>query len=168
MSNLIFNFMKKHILWLMVLSLYFSCTGQNNKATEKEKRATTLEQPNGQWTVNKEFDKDGNLIKYDSIYSWSSNSRYDNLSSIDKDSLLQSFQSRFFKDYSQFKNQGFSDLFTQDSLFSKHFFNDDFFDSSFGKDFMDIDEIRKEMLERQKRFLEKYQLKWIPPKEENE
>jgi hypothetical protein len=153
---------------LIVLSLNFCCTGQNNKPKEKEKTETTLEQPNGQWKVNKEFDKNGNLIKYDSIYSWSSNNRYDNLSSINKDSLLQSFQSRFFKDYSHFKNQGFSDLFTQDSLFSKHFFNDDFFDSGFGRDFMDIDEIRKEMLNRQKRFLDKYQLELISPKEENE
>jgi hypothetical protein len=160
--------MKKSFLLLFVLSLCFSCNGQDNNTKEKKMKETREEQPKGSWKVDKEFDENGNLIKYDSIYSWSSSSKYDDLSSFAKDSLLKSFESKFFNDYSHFENQGFSDLFTQDSLFSKHFFNDDFFDSNFGKDFMDIDEIRQKMFARQKSFLEKYKSEFILPKDEDQ
>lgn len=80
---------------------------------------------------------------------------------------MKSLNSRFFTNYSQFENEGFEAVFSQDSLFSKHFFNDDFFGSDFGKDFMDIDKIRQKMIERQKKFLEKYQSEFLKPEDEN-
>lgn len=160
--------MKKHIVLLMIGLLSISCSGQNNETgnTETNDEQVT-EVPKGSWKVNKEFDENGNLIKYDSIYSWSSTSKYDNLSSIEKDSLIASFKSRFFNNFSMFKDEGFEDIFSQDSLFSKHFFNDNFFESPFGKDFMDIDRMRQQMIERQKKFLEKYQSEFITPEDEN-
>ena len=48
-----------------------------------------------------------------------------------------------------------------------HFFNDDFFGSNFGNDFMDIDKLRQQMIARQKKFLEKYQSEFIKPEDEN-
>jgi len=162
--------MKKHILLMMVALLSVSCGGQNNKDKKenaKEKQDTTVKLPKGDWKVNKEFDENGNLIRYDSIYSWSSNDKLNDFSLMDKDSLLESFESKFFKGFSHFESQGFDDVFSKDSLFSKHFFNDDFFKSDFGKDFMDIDKIRQQMIARQKKFLEKYQSEFIKPKEDN-
>ncbi|MDV7187088.1 hypothetical protein R3X25_07325 [Lutibacter sp. TH_r2] len=162
--------MKKYILLFMVGLLSVSCSGQNKEARKiapKESEETIAEQPRGTWKVDKEFDENGNLIRYDSIYSWSSNNKFDNFSNLDKDSLMQSFKSRFFTGFSQFENQGFEDIFSQDSLFSNHYFNDDFFGSNFGKDFMDIDKVRQKMLARQKKFLEKYQSEFIKPKNEN-
>ncbi|NRD24244.1 hypothetical protein HNV10_13375 [Winogradskyella litoriviva] len=162
--------MKKFILLFMVISLNVSCNGQNNegnKTLKKESDEKIAEVPEGSWKVDKEFDENGNLIRYDSIYSWSSNVKYNDLSSYDKDSLMQSFKSRFFTNYSRFENKGFENIFSQDSLFSKRFFNDDFFESPFGKDFMDIDKIRQQMIERQKKFLEKYQSEFIKPEDEN-
>ena len=162
--------MKKYILLFLVSLLSVSCKGQEKetKKVEKEDNKTNIiEAPKGSWKVDKEFDENGNLIRYDSIYSWSSNGNFNNFSSLDKDSLIQSFKSRFFSNYSGFENQGFDNVFSQDSLFSKHFFNDDFFGSNFGKDFMDIDKIRQQMIARQMKFLEKYQSEFIKPKEEN-
>jgi hypothetical protein len=86
------------------------------------------------------------------MYSWSSNEKMNNLFALDRDSLIQSFKSNFFTNFSKFENEGFEDVFSQDSLFNKRFFNDDFFESDFGNDFMDIDKIRKQMLERQNKF----------------
>lgn len=151
----------------MIALLSISCNGQNNEANKEKPKEKTVEQPKGTWRVNKEFDENGNLIKYDSIYSWSSDGKYDDLTLLDKDSLLQSFKSKFFSDFSYLKNQGFDDVFAQDSLFSKNFFNDDFFNSNFGKDFMDIDKIREQIVERQKKFLEKYQSEFKKSEEEN-
>tara|TARA_R110000868_G_scaffold407465_2_gene688958 strand:+ start:6026 stop:6514 length:489 start_codon:yes stop_codon:yes gene_type:complete len=162
--------MKKYILLFMIGLLSVSCNGQKNdtKNTEtKENEGNIVEQPKGSWKVDKEFDDNGNLIRYDSIYSWSSNGKLDNLSTVDKDSLLQSFKSRFFTNFSDFENNGFDDVFSKDSLFSKHYFNDDFFGSDFGKDYMDIDKITQQMIARQKKFLEKYQSEFIKPEDEN-
>ena len=170
MDNLKFIKMKKFILLVIVALLSINCNGQKDETKEleiKEIEENIVEQPKGAWKVDKEFDENGNLIRYDSIYSWSSNGNFNNFSSLDKDSLIQSFKSRFFTNFSGFENQGFEDVFSQDSLFSKRFFNDDFFGSDFGKDFMDIDKIRQQMIARQMKFLEKYQSEFIKPKEEN-
>lgn len=165
-----FEQMKKYIILLMAVLLSVSCNGQKNKdeKTESENhKESMVEQPKGSWKVDKEFDENGNLIRYDSIYSWSSSNKFDDLPEIGKDSLLKSFESKFFRNFSHFESQGFENMFTPDSLFSKHFFNDDFFKSDFGKDFMDLDDIRQQMQQRQKAFLEKYQSEFIKPKEEN-
>ena len=162
--------MKKYILFLMVVLLSVSCNSQQketNKETAKENKEAKAEQPKGSWKVDKEFDENGNLIRYDSIYSWSSDGKFDQITSLDKDSLLESFKRKFFTNFSNFENKGFEDIFAQDSLFTKRFFGDDFFKSDFGKDFMDIDKITQQMIERQKKFLEKYQSEFIKPKEDN-
>ncbi|WP_178984851.1 hypothetical protein [Winogradskyella helgolandensis] len=160
----------KKLIVLMMLFLGTSCSGQHDKSNEAsvktQDKANKIE-PQGSWKVDKEFDAEGNLIRYDSIYSWSSSDDLEGLSFEEKDSLMQTFKSRFFTNFSSFKNEEFEDVFSQDSLFSKHFFNDDFFGSDFGNDFMNLDKIRQQMLERQKNFLEKYQSEFIKPENEN-
>lgn len=165
-----FRTMKKYILLLVLALFSIGCNSQENKTKKeeaKEAENSINKEPKGTWKVDKEYDEHGNLIRYDSIYSWSSNNKFDGLSPLDKDSLIQSFKSRFFTDFSSFKNEEFKHIFSQDSLFSNRFFNDDFFGSSFGKDFMDIDKMRQQMITRQKKFLEKYQSEFIKPKGEN-
>lgn len=156
--------MKKYSLILLLALISIGCNGQENKTkTTEDSKAKIAEKPKGNWSVHKELDEHGNLIRYDSVYSWSSNYELNNLSSFDRDSLMQSFKSRFFTNFSTFKNEEFKDVFSQDSLFSKYFFNDSFFKSSFGKDFMDIDKLRQQMIERQRKFLEKYQSEFMKP-----
>lgn len=161
--------MKKYLLVVMVGLLSMSCNAQNEETTKKELKNETqvAEDPKGTWKVDKEFDEQGNLIRYDSIYSWSSTNQYDHLSAPERDSLMQSFKSRFFTNLSPFEKEGFSAVFSQDSLFSNHFFNDNFFESNFGQDFIDIDKISQEMIERQRAFLEKYQSEFVKPEDEN-
>ncbi|WP_308993750.1 hypothetical protein QLS71_015045 [Mariniflexile litorale] len=162
--------MKTYILLLSAALLSVSCNGQkkdSNKAEAKTNEQSIEAPPQGTWKVDKEFDEHGNLIRYDSIYSWSSHDDLNHLSFSDRDSVMQSFKSRFFTNFSRFENQGFEDVFSKDSLFSKRFFNDDFFGSDFGQDFMDLDKITQQMISRQKQFLEKYQSEFIKPEEEN-
>jgi len=151
----------------MVGLLSVSCIGQKNDIIKEENKINLNEEPKGTWKVEKAFDENGNLIRFDSIYSWSSDDNYKNLSLLERDSLMQSLKSRFFTDFSEFSNQGYEEVFSKDSLFTKRFFNDDFFGSDFGSDFMDIDKIREEMIARQKDFLEKYQSAFIKPEDEN-
>ncbi|QCE42284.1 hypothetical protein [Psychroserpens sp. NJDZ02] len=162
--------MKKGILLFMIGLLSVSCSGQQNdtKTSEvKDSENKKSTQPKGTWKVDKAFDENGNLTRYDSIYSWSSSHNLDTLSNVEKDSVLQAFKSRFFTAFSDFENEGFDPVFSEDSLFYKHYFNDDFFGSTFGQDYMDIEKIKAQMFARQKQFLEKYQSEFIKPEDEN-
>jgi hypothetical protein len=159
--------MKKTIILLVLGLLSISCNGQKNetkKEGSEQKQEKISKEPKGSWKVYKELDENGNLVKYDSIYTWSSDEKLNDLASFDKDSLLNSFESKFYKHFSHFRDEGFEDVFTQDSLFGKRFFNNDFFENDFGKDFMDIDWLRKQMVARQKEFLKKYQSEFKEPK----
>ncbi|MDP3312167.1 hypothetical protein [Lutibacter sp.] len=62
--------MKKYILFLIIGLLALNCNGQKDdikKEEVEENQKTIAKQPKGSWKVNKEFDKNGNLIRYDSI-----------------------------------------------------------------------------------------------------
>lgn len=151
--------MKKIGLLLIALTLTISCNSQEKNKNDSllDTNKSSSNQPQGTWTVNKEFDKDGNLIRYDSIYSWSSGYNLDNLASLNRDSTMKSLQSKFYRHFSGIDTLGYGNLFAQDSLFVKRFFTDDFFDSEFGKDFMDINRINERMEAMQQNFLKKYQ-----------
>lgn len=149
--------MKRTLLLLPTLLLMVSCHGQEQKDQPKKTEDNIAqEQPKGNWEVNREYDEDGNLISYDSIYSWSSSDAAKNMAKMDKDSLLQSFQMHMSKGFSPFDDENFSSFFADDSLFTKHFFQNDFFESQLGKDFMDLNEMHKRMAEMQKKFMEEY------------
>ncbi len=163
--------MKKIAILSMAAILNLGCNAQENKKEEnfqKDKdRIAHRKPPKGTWKVDKEFDEDGNLIRYDSIYSWSSTDDLDELAQKNPDSLLQSFRSRFYRNFSGIDDQRFGDLFADDSLFTKRFFDDDFFDSKFGEDFMDIDRIRKRMETMQQKFLERYRSEFEKPENDD-
>lgn len=162
---------KKCGILLFATLLTIGCNSQENKNKEESSndKEVVAEAPKGNWKVNREFDEAGNLIRYDSIYSWSSGDDLDELATFDRDSTLKSMQSRFYRNFSQFDfdKEGFGDLFAEDSLFTKRFFNDDFFGNEFGKDFMDIDKMHERMEAMQKRFLDRYQPLIEPEKEED-
>jgi len=158
--------MKKIGLLLLVGILAVSCHAQEQKKqalTETNKSGKDMESPHGTWKVDKDFDENGNLIRYDSIYSWSSGADRAHLGKLDRDSLLKSFQSGFSRNFPGMDQQQFQDLFAHDSLLAKQFYDDDFFNSDFGKDFMDIDRLRQRLEERQNEFLQRYQSESAQP-----
>ncbi|MFD2563041.1 hypothetical protein [Aquimarina rubra] len=160
--------MKKYAIWMFAAFLSISCNSQekNQEKLEADKKIEE-EIPKGSWEVNKEFDEAGNLIRYDSIYSWSSGNDLKDLALKDRDSVLKSLKSRFYSSFSgfDFENPEFENLFQEDSLFTNQFFKDDFFSNDFGKDFMDLDNMRERMEAIQKQFLERYRLEINTPKE---
>lgn len=58
-----------------VLLSFMSCHAQNKEKSTKKTVTSAAVEPKGTWKVSKEIDKDGNLIRYDSIHSYS----YDNV-----------------------------------------------------------------------------------------
>lgn len=153
--------MKKYAILILSVLLSTGCNSNDNKDKEVDigKSDEMAQAPKGSWKVNKEFDEAGNLIRYDSIYTWSSGSDLENLATLDRDSTLKSLQSKFYRNFSKFDfdKEGIGDLFAEDSLFTKRFFNNDFFENDFGKDFMDIEKMHERMLAMQKQFLDRYQ-----------
>ncbi len=154
--------MKTYATFLCAAFLVIGCSSQENKLKEDNKN----EKPRGNWEVNKEYDEAGNLIQYDSVYSWSSGSDIEKLSKLDRDSLIKSIQSKFYRNFSNFNTDGFEELFKEDSLFSKGFNTEEFFESEFGKDFMNIDKLHQRMRTMQKKFLKQYQSKIAERKED--
>ena len=147
--------MRKNIVLVKVM--LFSLLSCSSQETKEMKGSNAEKKPEISWKVNKEYDENGNLIRYDSVYTWSLSEGFDSLSVVSRDSLLNSFESDFYRNFNQFKNTGFSNMFGRDSLFSKRFFGNEFFESDFGKDFLEMDRIQKGVIRRQQRFLEKYQ-----------
>ena len=156
--------MKKFVA-VFLLSLFgLGCNGQENTTGKVEENRNMTEQPKGNWEVKKEFDKEGNLIRYDSIYSWSSSDYTNRLGDLNRDSLFSSYKSKFSKHFSYFNQNDFNNFFEDDSIFAKHFFEEDFFESPLGKDFINLDLLHKRMEEMHKRFMGQY----VPEHKEEE
>jgi len=99
-----------------------SCNGQTNNKSENDKSTA---KPQTNIKVDKQYDSNGNLIKYDSSYSYYySNIKDDNKQ---RDSILSNFKSQFNMKYSFSTDPYFNDFFFQDSLLKYDFYKKDFF-----------------------------------------
>lgn len=136
-----------------MFSLYFIFNGCNGQQQEKKQNNNKLKNtPN--IIVNKEYDENGNLIKYDSTYSYFY-SNIENDSSL-RDSILDNFQ-EYFNNSFNFSNQKFfDDLFFEDSLLFYDFYKNDFFINRYNKNmekmnqlFMDMDSIKNQFFYKQ-------------------
>ncbi|MDQ2177680.1 hypothetical protein [Marinifilum sp. D714] len=146
-----------------ILLLTFTAFGQNTENKNLPKKDIK---------VNKEYDEDGNLIRYDSTYvnTWSSDSTHHffNDSAFFNKMDMSRMQKRMQEQLSRF--------FGPDSLrqknnkhpfFSDDFFNDDFFDSKmFRRNFHQADSSRndffkelEEMMKNRRQFRQEYNSK---------
>lgn len=110
--------MNKTWLLTIVLTLTLSiCYGQTEKKVE---RSAELKNPKTNIKVNKEYDKNGNLIRYDSTYTCF----YSNIENnkIIIDSMFNEFRDRFNYKPPLSLNSFFNDFFIQDSIFKENFF----------------------------------------------
>ena len=115
------------------LFLMLSCTAQD-KQQKKEQQNNTTNAPKENVQVNKEYDEFGNLIKFDSIYSYS----YSSNGQLN-DSIILKMQEQFSKN-KLFGQQFFNNFFEEDSTFFKDHF--------FSKGFINHDEQFNQMMKR--------------------
>lgn len=118
--------MKTYGMLILSLAYFFICSCQGQDIKKKE---NNLKPPKVDIKVNKKYDDDGNLIGYDSTYSYF----YSNISldTLLMDSLQKSFEPFFKENSQQIFNTNFNKLFFNDSLQIKDFFYDDFFQKRF-------------------------------------
>lgn len=133
--------MKKIVIISFLVSMIFTaCNGQKKEGTvEEEKKA----QPATNIIVNKEYDEDGNIIKYDSTYSY----YYSNIehNEFAGDSIMKLFKERFNNRYFFSEDPFFNKLFFQDSLMQFDFYKKDFFRNRFLDNWEHMDQLFHEM-----------------------
>lgn len=123
----------KNISLIFVLALIFaSCNAQTNTKNEvkqNDDKVTQNNEPKVNYKVNKEYDENGNLIRYDSTHTY----YYSNVdtNAMMNDSVFDKFN-EFFDSKSIFKNGFyFNDFFKKENDFKDHFFSEDYFQESF-------------------------------------
>lgn len=138
-----------------------SCDAQY-KESKKEDNKTPQNMPKEDIKVNKEYDEAGNLIRFDSTYTY----YYSNIDSnaILGDSIFNKFKDEFNMHYPFSYKPFFNDFFFQDSLLKYDFYKEDFFLERFRRNmeqtekmFQDMDSIKN-----------KYFKEVIPPEKEKE
>jgi hypothetical protein len=138
------------IMKIMLVSLLFAifsgCNGQIKKEkseVEETKKITALKEdslakPRIDVKVNRRYDDKGNLVQFDSTYSYFYSSPSGTMQ-LGNDSVFRNFRSFFERSYPNLMDRRIKNIFFNDSLFKYDFFNDDYFQKRF--------ELNKKMFE---------------------
>lgn len=140
-----------------LLTSLVSCNAQEKKEKGTDEPLTadaTTEQttPKGNWKVNKQFDENGNLVQYDSIFTYG-------FSTEDGDTLPLKTGRNVMKSFHQYFGntqmpQDFMNHFFSDSLnpgenpFDENFFNNRMFSDDFQEQLQKMDSIRNAFMQQ--------------------
>jgi hypothetical protein len=118
-----------------------SCNGQKTKQDKESKEELNTPQTNIK--VDKQYDKNGNLLKFDSTYSY----YYSNVKSDTnlRDSIFNDFKNQFNQRYFFSKDRYFNDFFFVDSLLKYDFYKKDFFINRYRNNMNRIDSLFRSM-----------------------
>jgi len=137
----------KTLVVAMVVALFtLGCHAQDQSGKGLEKLSENKDsknKPEEHWKVNKEVDENGNVISYDSTYTWSYTE--EDSVNVDMDSMMQSFKSFFNDKMPSVWGESLMDPMLGDSLLNRDFFADNYFHDRFEKDFFDVDKMFQRM-----------------------
>lgn len=168
----IFNIfkMKTVALAFAVAFSLTSCNAQEkkeagNNETAVKTKTEIQEEPRGTWKVNKEVDENGNLVRYDSIYTYS----YGNINGKEIppqkiDSTLASFQNYMQDRMPKSFSQGMMNPLMGDSLQST-FFEKGFFENHWEDFFPEMQQQLKQLDSLHQQFFQQTQPGLFPPEE---
>ncbi len=135
--------MKLKCLMMLAVTLAFSaCSGQAIK-TENNKAVNSTGLPKADVKVNKEYDENGNLIRYDSSYTY----YYSGIQgdSIAEDSIYDRFRTMFDSEFPFSYDPFFNNVFFQDSLMKYDFYKEDFFTQRFRQNLKQTEKMFQKM-----------------------
>ncbi|MDD2550383.1 MAG: hypothetical protein PHD00_09860 [Bacteroidales bacterium] len=144
------------ILLFAVTLILSSCNGQEKQAESQNDKLSRLKNvPKEDIKINREYDEDGNLIKYDSTYTYF----YSNIEN-DKaaeDSIFYDFRKMFDALYPFSYKPYFNDFFFEDSLLKYDFYKRDFFSERFRHNMEGTEKMFQEMDSiKNKYYMEKF------------
>lgn len=145
--------MKRVAFSLALILMVAGCNGQDADRNSKkdlaqvQKSTDSLDpEPKVQWKVNKQYDENGNVIGYDSIYSWSYSNHGNIPPEMGMDSIMQSFRSLSNENFPSFWEDGNLDrIFPMDSIMSQNFSMEKFFNNGSLKGFPNMDQWMHQM-----------------------
>jgi hypothetical protein len=139
--------MKKIIVMVLLSFLVGGCNGQkkeNEKSSKQIAAVDTTANPKTDIRVNKKYDDKGNLIQYDSTYSYFySSPGFKN--SISSDSLFNNFKIPLRNDYKGLLDENMNSIFFNDSLFKYDFYNSDYFSKRFHMNMLQFENMFRQM-----------------------
>jgi hypothetical protein len=96
--------------------------------------------------VNKRYDDKGNLIQFDSSYSYFySSPGFKKQSSISSDSLFGNLKSPLLKQFENLMDENMNSIFFNDSTFKYDFYNSDYFSKRFHLNLPKFEELYRQM-----------------------
>ncbi|MCW8850360.1 MAG: hypothetical protein OQJ81_10320 [Melioribacteraceae bacterium] len=146
--------MKKIILGVLCLLSIAGCTTEKINGQQENVDTLATNKPQTKIIVNKEYDEFGNLVKFDSSYSYF----YSNLQndSTFGDSSYSLFQKDFFNSFPNIQKPFLNDIFFEDSLLNYDFYKDDFFSNRFRSNRKRFDKMFEEMDSLKNKFYKNY------------
>lgn len=103
--------------------------------------------------VEKEYDDEGNIIRYDSSYTYIYTYPDGSTEKLNMDSIFQNFEPYFFNHGFDIMHDPFRDFFQKDTLYQHRFFEDDFFMQQFENNMFKFEEMMREMDSLRNQFL---------------
>ncbi|HAF30738.1 MAG TPA: hypothetical protein DCG75_16975 [Bacteroidales bacterium] len=127
------------------ISFSFNNTGIPHKNQTKIEKDTVSANPKIDIKVNKEYDDHGNIIRYDSSYTYIYTYPNGNTEELNIDSIFNRFRPFFFNHGSNIIHDPFNSFFDEDTFYQQHFFDDDFFMNQFENEMFHFKEMMHEM-----------------------
>src|SRR3954463_11454636 len=106
--------MKPIVFLLPVFFLVLSCEGQDKKQKNVHTDKTYGTNPKEEVKVNKTYDKNGHLVKFDSTFSYRYSSKGKDSSRVKLDTVLQKFQSVYKNEFTDQWDKEFKNVFLND------------------------------------------------------
>ncbi|MCB0753709.1 MAG: hypothetical protein KDC52_19710, partial [Ignavibacteriae bacterium] len=121
--------MQRIISGILFLFLICGCSSKKINGQKENQDSLSTNKPQTKIIVNKEYDDKGNLVNFDSSYSY----YYSNMEndSTFGDTAYHSFQDEFFNSFPNIQKPFLDDMFFEDSLLTYDFYKDDFFSKRF-------------------------------------
>ena len=140
--------MKTTVILMFVALCITACNAQEkSKKSDKQvvEKSEIKNIPKESWMVNKELDDEGNVIRYDSTYTWSYTNVEGDSVSVNVDSVRKSFHRYLNQELPATFERSFMNPNWNDTLFHSEFFKDDFFQNRWERDFYDMDDMFQRM-----------------------
>lgn len=141
-------------MYLITIALsitLMSCNGQTGK--QKDSNEKLAEKPQTNIKVERKYDDKGNLMGYDSSYSYYYSNVKDNKKL--RDSIFNNFRNMMNDKYFFSRSPFFNDLFFEDSLLKYDFYRKDFFLNRFRNNMRRMDSLFLGMDSLKNRFFSK-------------
>lgn len=155
--------MKKIVFALMLGLVVSGCQAQSDQGKTKDELADknrdslSENKPKISWKVDKKYDEQGNVIGYDSIYSYSFDNFRNLPSGMNLDSIINSMKIFSQGDLPSFmEDHDLGPVFGRDSLHPGNQFFEDFFERQRNNNFSDMQELFQQMDSLQNMMMEKH------------